>query len=142
MQIQQKPMFVPALDMKKVDPRLVEAAQGMEANFLKQMVKVMRDSVPSEDSDNRAIQLFQGMLDESYAEQTAKSQGIGLAEMIIRHMTQQVEVAPPRKDFVAENSLVGNEPAPVTQKSAEEWHYDSVKIPTEADAKIAGEPNG
>lgn len=135
MRIESQRMVVPQLDLKKIDPALVEAAQGMEANFLKQMIKVMRDSVPAgEDADNRAIQLFQGMLDESYADRTARTQGIGIAEMIIRHLTQQVEVAPPRRNDVTESSLVGEKTTP--KNATPEWHTDeSVKNSTPGDRR-------
>lgn len=119
--------MVPALDLRRVDPKLVEAAQGMEANFLKQMLRQMRESVPEneETRSNQAIQLFRGMLDDHYAEETAKVQGIGISEMIVRYLTQQDTVAmPPRREPVATpevdtQNLVSS--APVQE---EQWLHD------------------
>ncbi len=82
---------VTPLQLEKVDPQLVAAAKGMEANFLRQMVRTMRSSVPEneETQNNQALQLFRGMLDDHYAEAAAENNGIGIAELIIRHLTGQ-----------------------------------------------------
>lgn len=76
---------------QQVDPRLWEAAKGMEANFLKELVRNMRKTV-QEDPDtqnNRGLQIFRGMLDDEYAERAARVQGIGLAEMIVKQLLEQ-----------------------------------------------------
>ena len=109
------PTGLPQLHMDRVDPRLREAAEGMEANFMKQMVRAMRASVDEneETKNNQAIQLFRGMLDDHYAEQAARQAsggGIGIAEMIVRYLTQQnsVPLESGKKDFPDENGSVGN----------------------------------
>ena len=61
------------------DHPLWQAAQGLEANFLKEMMKNMRKTVQEspEMENSRGYQIFRGMLDEHYAETAAKTQGIG-----------------------------------------------------------------
>ncbi len=74
---------------------LWKAAEGMEANFLKEMLKNMRKTVQEspEMQNNRGLQLFRGMLDEHYAETAAKTQGIGLAELIVKQVMEMQELA-------------------------------------------------
>lgn len=74
---------------------LWQAAQGMEANFLKQMMRNMRKTVP-EDPDlanSKGYQVFRGMLDDHYAETAAKTKGIGLAELIVKQVMEMQESA-------------------------------------------------
>ena len=78
---------------------LWQAAEGMEANFLKEMLKNMRKTVEEspEMKNNRGFQIFRGMLDDHYAETAAKTQGIGLAELIVKQvleMQQQQDAKP------------------------------------------------
>jgi hypothetical protein len=71
-------------------PRVaIVASRGRhEANFLKEMLKNMRKTVQEspEMKNNRGFQIFRGMLDEQYAEIAAKTQGIGLAEIIVNQV--------------------------------------------------------
>jgi Rod binding domain-containing protein len=85
----------PALPQQREAPidkesPLWQAAEGMEANFLKEMVRNMRKTVEEspEAKNNRGLQIFRGMLDDHYAEQTAKTQGIGLAEVIVNQVLE------------------------------------------------------
>lgn len=84
----QNPSFKPPQDSP-----LREAAQGMEANFLKEMLRNMRNTVgeSEDDKNNKGLQLFQGMLDDEYAQKAAKTQGIGLAELIVKQVTEMQE---------------------------------------------------
>lgn len=72
------------------DSPLWQAAEGMEANFLKEMLKNMRKTVEesSEMKNNRGFQIFRGMLDDHYAETAAKTQGIGIAELIVNQVLE------------------------------------------------------
>lgn len=74
---------------------LWQAAEGMEANFLKEMLRNMRKTVQEspEMQNNRGYQIFRGMLDDQYAETAAKTQGIGLAELIVRQVIEMQENA-------------------------------------------------
>lgn len=73
-----------------VDPQLVEAAEGLEAVFVDEMMKAMRKTVePSEFSmNNSATEIYQGMLDSQYAESAAKAQNIGLSDMIVDYWSR------------------------------------------------------
>jgi len=79
---------LPTVDRSKVDPRIVQAAEGMETMFLNYLMKVMRETVPKTDMDlrNGASDIYQGMLDQEYSEKAAKAGGIGLADTIIAYM--------------------------------------------------------
>jgi Rod binding domain-containing protein len=67
----------------------------MEANFLKEMMRNMRKTVPENPdlANSRGYQVFRGMLDDHYAETAAKAQGIGLAELIVKQVMQMQESA-------------------------------------------------
>lgn len=76
------------------DEKLWQAARGMEANFMKEMVRAMRKTVPESDDDknNRSLQLFRGMLDDEYSEKASQNgDGIGLAEMIVKQVKEMAE---------------------------------------------------
>jgi Rod binding domain-containing protein len=77
------PMAVPA-PIDKESP-LWQAAQGMEAQFMKEMLRNMRKTVEEspETQNNRALQIFRGMQDDQIAESAVRTQGIGLAELIV-----------------------------------------------------------
>ncbi len=86
------PVREPALER---DSPLWKAAEGMEANFLREMVRNMRKTVQEspEMANNQGLQLFRGMLDDHYADQAAKTQGIGLAELIVKQVMEMQEAA-------------------------------------------------
>ncbi|MGZ3695189.1 MAG: rod-binding protein [Bdellovibrionota bacterium] len=88
------PRQVDPNDLPKDHP-LWQAAQGMEANFMKEMVRNMRKTVQEspEMEQSRGYQIFRGMLDDQYAETAVKSQGIGIAELIVRQVLQDQENA-------------------------------------------------
>ena len=79
---------LPHVDRSKVDPQIVQAAEGMESMFLNYMMKVMRQTVPKNDMDlsNPATDIYQGMLDSEYADKAAHAGGVGLADTIIAYM--------------------------------------------------------
>ena len=64
--------------------RLYQASQEFEAIFIKQMLKVMRDTVPKDDILNggMAEDIFQDMLYDQYALKMAKTAGFGLADQV------------------------------------------------------------
>lgn len=70
---------------------LWQAAKGIEGNFLKEMMRNMRKTVDEneDDKNNKGLQIFRGMLDDHYADSAAKSQGIGLAEIIVKQILEQ-----------------------------------------------------
>jgi Rod binding domain-containing protein len=78
----------PHIDRSKVDPEILQAAEGMEAMFLDYMLKVMRETVPKNDMDleSPATGIYRSMLDSQFAEKAAHQGGIGLAEPIIDYL--------------------------------------------------------
>jgi peptidoglycan hydrolase FlgJ len=83
---------------------LWQAAEGMEANFLKEMLRNMRKTVQEnpEMKNNQGFQVFRGMLDDHYAETAAKTQGIGLAELIVNQVIEMQNPQQPKAPEVRE----------------------------------------
>lgn len=79
------------VDRSKVDPKLVEVGEGMEAMFLDYMMKVMRQTVPKNDMDleSPATEIYRSMLDSEMAQKAAKSGGFGLADQVIAYLDSQ-----------------------------------------------------
>lgn len=71
-----------------------QAAKGFEIHFMQQMMRNMRKTVPvNPDLANSAgYKVFQEMLDDKYAETASRTQGIGLAEMIVRQLRERQAV--------------------------------------------------
>jgi Rod binding domain-containing protein len=86
------------------DSPLWQAAEGMEAQFLKEMLRNMRKTVQEspEMQNNRGFQIFRGMLDDQYAEIAAKTQGIGLAEIIVNQVLEMQRAQDARPPEVRE----------------------------------------
>ncbi len=95
MKIQNSPTPQPLPAAEDRNSPLWQAAQGMEANFLKEMLRNMRKTIQEspELANSRGYQVFRGMLDDHYAETTAKTQGIGLAELIVKQVMEMQESA-------------------------------------------------
>lgn len=74
-----------------VDPQIREAAEGLEAMFLNTMMQAMRGTVePSELSlENSATKIYRSMLDAEVAQQTARTNSVGLADQIIAYLEQR-----------------------------------------------------
>jgi flagellar protein FlgJ len=78
----------PLVDRSKVDPQLVEAAEGMESMFLDYMLKVMRQTIPKNEMDleSPATDIYRGMMDGELAKKVAHQGGIGLADQLIAYL--------------------------------------------------------
>ncbi len=72
-------------DDPRITPEMRKAAEGLEATFTSEMIKAMRSTAePSEFSlHNTASDIYQGMLDQEYADISAKGNSLGLSEQII-----------------------------------------------------------
>ncbi len=79
---------LPVIDRSKVDPKMIEAAEGMEAMFIDYMMKVMRETIPKNEMDleSPASQIYRGMQDTEYAQKAAHQGGIGLADQVIAYL--------------------------------------------------------
>ena len=125
--IRTKPVLAaqPMARPERSDP-LREAAEGMEAQFLKEMMRNMRKTVQEspEAKANHGLQVFRGMLDDQYAEKAAKNQGVGLSELIVRQVMEMQEQARTRGMPVAirglnERDVIRNLPPENNPKNAE-----------------------
>lgn len=81
----------PEVDLSRVDPRLREAAEGIESMYLDHMMRVMRQTVPKSELslENSATELYRSLLDSESAKKAARTQGIGIAEQLIAYYQSQ-----------------------------------------------------
>ncbi len=72
-------------DDPRITPEMRQAAEGLESAFTSQMINAMRATAePSEFSlHNTASDIYQGMLDQEYADISAKGNNLGLSQQII-----------------------------------------------------------
>lgn len=96
---------------QKTESPLREAAEGMEANFMKELIRNMRNTVgeSEEDKNNKTLQIFRGMLDDEYAEKAAKTNSIGLADVIerqVKDMEQSQNGARPQVRELNKNDFI------------------------------------
>lgn len=64
---------------------LRKLGEAMEGHFSKHLIKQMRKSVPKEKM-SQTESFYQGLLDEKYAEQMAKSDsGLGIKDLILEY---------------------------------------------------------
>ena len=73
------------IDDSRVTPEMKKAAQGLEATFTSEMIRAMRSTAePSEFSlHNSASDIYQGMLDQEYADISSSANSLGLSQQII-----------------------------------------------------------
>jgi flagellar protein FlgJ len=76
---------------KTNDPQALKAAaQQFEALFMQMVLKSMRDATPKEGMfDSEQSRMYESLLDQQFAQVMSSKKGIGLAEMLERHMTRQ-----------------------------------------------------
>jgi len=96
----------PHVDRSKVDPKIIEAAEGMETMFVDYLMKVMRETVPKNDMDlnNPASEMYQGMLDSENAQNAVKAGGVGLTDTIIAYLAPQSYTLDQRQMNASENA--------------------------------------
>lgn len=68
-----------------------EAARDFESVFVNQLLKLMRQTVEKSGliSGGRAEEIFQGMLDEKYADIMSRDSRVGIADMIYKEMKKK-----------------------------------------------------
>ncbi|MBI5682875.1 MAG: peptidoglycan DD-metalloendopeptidase family protein [Deltaproteobacteria bacterium] len=76
------------------DRELDKAASEFESVFIYYMLKTMRESVMKADlfGDNKAEEMYRGMLDEEISKVIAKAGGIGLKDTIIKGMNMGTDL--------------------------------------------------
>jgi flagellar protein FlgJ len=74
------------------DRRLQEACQAFEAIFINQLLTSMRQSVATDGLIPRgsAEQIYQGMLDQEYADEFARGQTMGLGRSMYDQLRQEL----------------------------------------------------
>jgi flagellar protein FlgJ len=77
---------------EKDDKALKEACQEFEAYFIHQLFKEMRRTIQSGGliEKSQGEEIFQEMLDEEYAKNASKSDGIGLANMLYKQLKSRL----------------------------------------------------
>lgn len=70
------------------DPKIVKAAQGMEAMFINQLMQAMRKTVESSEYslENAGTAVYRSLLDAEFAERAANTGGVGFADLIIESL--------------------------------------------------------
>lgn len=76
----------PAKDMEK-------AAKGFESFFIYYMLKVMRESVPKSGlmGSGMSEDIYTSLMDEKIAEGIASKGGLGLSDLMTRHISKEHE---------------------------------------------------
>ena len=74
--------------------KLTEAAKEFEAIFTAQLLSMMRDTANQTDflgANSTSMKIFNSMLDEQYALRMAESGQLGLADMLVRQLSQYID---------------------------------------------------
>ncbi|MDZ4678210.1 MAG: rod-binding protein [Oligoflexia bacterium] len=91
MKIKEKPLDVTQSSLHRAqskkdqrDPRMLEAAQNFENQFIRQMISEMRKTVPGNElvPEGMGERIFREELDNKYADSWVERGGIGLADII------------------------------------------------------------
>ena len=81
-----------------------QTAQQFEAMFIQMMLKSMRDAVPkSELMKSKAMDTFEAMYDREIAVALSKKGGLGLADMMMKHLSQPKTAT---KDYLKDRQLM------------------------------------
>jgi len=74
--------------------KLTETAKEFEAIFTAQLLSMMRDTTNQTDflgANSTSMKIFNSMLDEQYALRMAESGQLGLADMLVRQLSQYID---------------------------------------------------
>jgi flagellar protein FlgJ len=81
----------PQVDPKAMDQKLHEVASLYEEQFMREMVKAMRSTVPESGlvKVGQAEQIYREQLDQNYVNQWSKRGGVGLQDLIYKQLTEK-----------------------------------------------------
>ncbi|MBR6343927.1 MAG: rod-binding protein [Selenomonadaceae bacterium] len=81
------------IEAQKRREKLKEACEGFEAMFMNMMYREMRNTVPEGGlfKKSNAMNIFEDMRDTEMMKVAAKGGGIGLADMLYKQLSPQVE---------------------------------------------------
>ncbi|MCB0393025.1 MAG: rod-binding protein [Bdellovibrionales bacterium] len=80
------------------DPNVLKAAKMYEEQFLREMVRAMRSSVPDGGLVKKSMgeNIFQGQLDDQYVESWTDRGGVGLGDLIYEHIMERFYSSQPQ----------------------------------------------
>jgi peptidoglycan hydrolase FlgJ len=123
------------------DQALKVAAQQFETVFLNMMLKSMRDATPQDGVfDSEQTKMFTGMLDQQLAQSMASSRGVGLADIMVKQLSRNLQYLVPSAESrvpAAEHSALS------TQNSLlgiQQSFVDKFKAPAQAASRATGIP--
>lgn len=95
----------------KTDNELMKAAKEFESIFTNMVMQKMKEMVPDSGllGGSSKVKFFESMLFEEYSKTSAKTQGIGLADMIYKQLSRYASAEDLKpageKDLAAKTSL-------------------------------------
>jgi Rod binding domain-containing protein len=94
-------------DDPRITPEMRQAAEGLEANFTSEMMKAMRGTVDESEFSlhNSGTDIYQGMLDNQYAEIAAQGNSLGLSGQIIDYLLRSQPKEPYNKEGQAKPTV-------------------------------------
>ncbi len=74
------------------EAKLHKACTDFEAIILRQMLKLMRDTVPKDGlfPQSHATEMYQGMHDAALADNLAQGKGMGFGDLLFRQLSGQI----------------------------------------------------
>jgi flagellar protein FlgJ len=98
---------------------LKKAATQFEAMFINMMMKSMRDATPADQlNDSQQNKMFTSMLDQQRSQDMAKK-GIGLADMLIRQLSNQAGVQAQALAIGGDQNVVRSDSMPTGRTASE-----------------------
>jgi flagellar protein FlgJ len=114
------------------------AATQFESMFINMMMKSMRDATPQDGAmDSQETKTFTTMLDQQMSQKLAK-RGIGLADVLVRQLTQQQTGAALAKDMQSGALNIGGEQGAAQGNNASRLKFDADSLATDAAAAASG----
>jgi flagellar protein FlgJ len=112
------------------------AATQFESMFINMMMKTMRDATPQDGPmDSQETKTFTTMLDQQMSQKLAK-RGIGLADVLVRQLSQQQQGAALAKDM--QSGALGIDGNPGANPGAARLKLDADTMSTDAAAAASG----
>lgn len=101
-----------AKDDGNSETALRAAAQQFEAMFLHEMMRTMRQAtIKSDLMESNAMETFEGMFDKEVSMQMAKKGGMGLADSLVKQMSQRLQAEQAMATLGAQEVLQSRERA-------------------------------
>lgn len=121
------------------DQALKIAARQFETVFLNMMLKSMRDATPQDGVfDSEQTKMFTGMLDQQLAQSMA-DRGVGLADIMMRQLTQQQVLSPESGVPSTKHSALSTQYSALSTDFQQAF-VDKLRPHAEAASRITGVP--